>query len=521
MLKSIPLLLTASLLSVSLSASASSAPERVLLQKLAADSITIKWRYPANETTAEPVCVSAIGQVQQDEPHCAASTITDGGHGEATITGLRADTLYQYQIGDLSDPHFRFRTPADRNALPADGNTRILIVGDSGTQSEPSHAGEAAQVTAGYRAYNTRLGNQEALDLFVVLGDTAYVVGTDQQWQQAFFEVYPDILSSTLVLPTIGNHEMGYGSFPCEAMRMCGDKPAGTLLSYGGLSFSADPNSYDGNRDGRADPNGLPYLSIFSLPQRGESGGVASGTEQYYSVDYNNVHVVSLDSQLSARDPAQMSAMRDWLISDLSANELDWTVVIFHHPPYSKGTNHDSDSVPQRGPVDMPQKDMREQFTPLFEAHGVDMVFSGHSHSYERSYYLRGLSVSSPEMAPLNQYTELDQNGKPDAGRTRPYSQLSETSGGVDDRVIYTVAGNGGKADAAPGPRDNAEQWLRHPAHVPQPTDQLDGGCSSDHGCHHGLAVKGSVVLDADRHSLRARFVDVNGDVLDEFTITR
>ena len=49
----------------------------------------------------------------------------------------------------------------------------------------------------------------------------------------------------------------------------------------------------------------MPYLNIFSLPAAGESGGVASGTEQYYSVNYGNVHVVSLDSQLSARDPDQ------------------------------------------------------------------------------------------------------------------------------------------------------------------------------------------------------------------------
>jgi hypothetical protein len=33
--------------------------------------------------------------------------------------------------------------------------------------------------------------------------------------------------------------------------------------------------------------------------------------------------------------------------------------------------------------------------------------------------------------------------------------------------------------------------------------------------------VQGSVVIDADKNSLRARFVDVNGDVLDEFTINR
>ena len=39
----------------------------------------------------------------------------------------------------------------------------------------------------------------------------------------------------------------------------------------------------------------MPYLNIFSLPTNGEVGGLPSGTEQYYSFDYANVHIVSLD----------------------------------------------------------------------------------------------------------------------------------------------------------------------------------------------------------------------------------
>ena len=111
------------------------------------------------------------------------------------------------------------------------------------------------------------------------------------------------------------------------------------------MSTSSNPDDYDGNKDLQPDGTGMPYLDIFSLPSDGESGGLASGTEQYYSVDYGNVHVVSLDSQLSARDPAQREAMKEWLVADLAANDRDWTIVIFHHPPYTKGANHDSDDA--------------------------------------------------------------------------------------------------------------------------------------------------------------------------------
>ena len=59
-----------------------------------------------------------------------------------------------------------------------------------------------------------------------------------------------------------------------------------------------------------------------------------------------------------------------------------WIVVMLHHPPYTKG-NHDSD-------VKQNEIRVREKFVPLFEAAGVDLVLSGHSHSYERSRLING-----------------------------------------------------------------------------------------------------------------------------------
>jgi hypothetical protein len=108
------------------------------------------------------------------------------------------------------------------------------------------------------------------------------------------------------------------------------------------------------------------------------------------------------------------------------------------------------------------------------------------------------------------------------AGET--YHQQSPTSGGVDDRVVYTVAGSSGKANSGGdslGITDDAE-WLRHAAHIEQP--HSDTKCAEPEGCRadlRGLGVQGSVVIDANDDFLRARFVDVNGDVLDEFTIQR
>ena len=516
-------------LGVGLSAHAvADTPERLFLQKVSTHSAVVKWR----GGEGDEVCYSSkIKDLEKKNwPRCVTGVETAGGHLEALLSGLAPDKGYSYSVGGHTDEGMYFHTAPNSNKPPKDGNTHILIVGDSGTitdgvdegNPEGEHPGEAAAVLAGFETYNAANGG-EAIDLFLALGDNAYEAGTDAEWQASFFELYTDILKSAFTLTTIGNHEMGWG--PIDACFFI-EIPCGTIdIPLAGLSAAADPASYDGNGNLQPDGTGMPYLDIFSLPAAGESGGVPSGTEQYYSVDYGNVHLVSLDSQLTARDEAGLASMKQWLKADLMANTRDWTIVIFHHPPYSKGENHDSDDA-QDSAFDRPIWDMRNEFTPVLEEYGVDVVYSGHSHSYERSYYIKGHTGTSDTFSTA-EHAELIDNDpdQPASGRPgEPYSQLSPTSGGIDDRVVYTVAGSSGKADSGGddfGITDD-EEWLRHAAHIDQPLSTTK--CDYPEGCREGLrglGVKGSVVIDADRDSLRARFVDVNGEVLDEFSINR
>ena len=108
------------------------------------------------------------------------------------------------------------------------------------------------------------------------------------------------------------------------------------IIPLGGTSMSSDPNSYDSDGDG-PDSEGFPYLNIFTLPTRGELGGAVSGTEQSIpAISVTSHH--QPDSELSNSDEDLRSAMRDWLIADLKAStQQDWKIVIFHHPPYSRG----------------------------------------------------------------------------------------------------------------------------------------------------------------------------------------
>ncbi len=484
--------------------------ERLFLQQIDHDSAIIKWRGEASA-----VCLGTSA----DALDRLVEATTEGTHKAAYVTDLAADTRYFYAVGAAASapPEQQFSTAPLPGQPPADGNVHIWLLGDSGTQTEQfmghyTHPGEAELVRQGFLKYNESQAGNEPLDLVLLLGDNAYLEGTDAQWQGAYFDVYPNIVRQVATWPTIGNHEMGAGLLNVclfRPMPRCASGPI--MMPIGGVSESTDPASYDSNGDG-PDAGGLPYLDIFSLPSRGENGGVASGTEQYYAFDYGNVHVVSLDSQLSNRDDDQRAAMRAWLVDDLSANTQDWTIVIFHHPPYTKGENHDSDH-------EQAEIDMRETFAPVFEDYGVDVVYSGHAHNYERSWYLNG-HYGTADTFDAAEHAELNAAGAPAIGRgDEGYQQVSPSSG-ADDRAVYTVAGSAGKADehhpCEPGQRMGCTlpNWLQHPAHIP-----FDA--SIEGAQPNGLARRGSVVLDATATTLTSRFVDEHGQVLDWFVISK
>jgi 3',5'-cyclic AMP phosphodiesterase CpdA len=80
-----------------------------------------------------------------------------------------------------------------------------------------------------------------------------------------------------------------------------------------------------------------------------------------------------LGSRFFALDSNYMSPEQlDWLQKELSASGSDWKIAFFHHPIYSSGARHGSDLK------------LRETLEPLFVKHGVDVVFMGHEHFYER-----------------------------------------------------------------------------------------------------------------------------------------
>lgn len=104
------------------------------------------------------------------------------------------------------------------------------------------------------------------------------------------------------------------------------------------------------------------FFDNFKLPNN----------EQWYSIEHNGIHFIVLNSYASIDKGSEQYA---WLVSDLESirNDIKFTIAVFHHPPISSQYTLTKRLRP-----------LIDVVVPLFEEHGVDVVFNGHVHAYER-----------------------------------------------------------------------------------------------------------------------------------------
>ena len=402
------------------------------LQNSTPGSIVLRWRTGTTETSR---VVYGTNYAGLDLTNSDALLVTEH---IVTLTNLEADTRYYYFIGATNttlagpDTNYFFLThPWPGTPKPV----RVWVIGDAGTYN--------ANQVAVRNAFETFNG-AHPLHAWLQLGDNAYGSGTDAQYQSAVFDVYTNELRNAVTWPTLGNHDTAQ------------------LTDY--------VDTY-------------PYFDIFTLPTAGEAGGVPSGNEHYYSFDFGMVHFICLDSMTASR--ATNGAMAIWLRSDLAVTTNRWLVAFWHHPPYTKGS-HDSD-----GETELIE--MRQNFLPLLEAGGVDLVLSGHSHCYERSKLLNGhygFSTSFNSSYVVQTGSGRETNG---VGAYRKPDGLGEKPVG-NRGTIYTVAGSSGQATSG---------TVNHPAMF-----------------YSALAL-GSVVLDFTSNRLDAIFLRDTGATNDSFTIIK
>jgi len=205
-----------------------------------------------------------------------------------------------------------------------------------------------------------RLLERSAAEFLLIAGDIIYSRGEEEHYDLRFFEPYRAALSRITFWPALGNHDVG-------------------------------------SKDGAA------ALAVFDVPLNGPAG-LQGGRN--YSFDYGNAHIAAIDSNASAE--MLKNVIGPWLEKDMAASTATWKFVFFHHAPYSSSGHGENAKI-------------RDNLVPFFSRSKIDIVFSGHDHSYERTRPMQGVTyvVSGnggqrlyEHKHPHPQYTEVFYNEK-------------------------------------------------------------------------------------------------------------
>lgn len=200
-------------------------------------------------------------------------------------------------------------------------------------------------------------------------------------------------------------------------------------------------------------------------------------TEYWFSFDYGNAHFIFLDPNKNEGPNGERipptSQQYQWFKNDLedAKNRAEWIFVFFHQPPYSECWS---------GGYYNGEPHLREEIVPLIEANNVDIVFSGHTHDYERG-------LSHP-----------------------PYDPKT----GRGNNAVYIITGGGG------GNLDNHkyDEWeqIDIPNHPARPnSDETDEGRFYQH--HYCLIEIDGKTLKFTAHKMNGDGTD--GGILDFFEL--
>jgi acid phosphatase type 7 len=411
------------------------------LQVGTSTSISIKWNTSV-PTDSQVKFGLAVGTYSNKVENLALTSAH-----ELVLNNLLPNTKYYYTIGSTQailqgDGANYFTTYPTQTA---DRKLRFWVTGDCGNNSDNQR-----QVRDQYLSYT---GN-EATDGWLLLGDNAYFSGLLTEYDDNFFSQYQgNIMKRTVLWPAPGNHDYANDA----------------ALQTSKL---------------------VPYYDLFTIPSQAEAGGIASQSKSYYSYNIGNTHFISLDSygieEMSYRLYDTISAQVAWLKKDLAANQQTWTIVYWHHPPYTKGS-HNSDGEDELIRI-------RENLLKILERSKVDLVMCGHSHSYERSKLLKGHYDFSTtfDAATMNKSTSSAQyDGTTDSC---PYIKHIDRN---REGIVYVVTGSAGQLGGT-------VFGFPHPA------------------MHYSnRANGGSLILEIDRNRLDVKWLCADGVIRDSFTMMK
>lgn len=336
--------LCCSLVTVKAQVDSSKLPDRLMLTWSADPSSTqsVSWRSKSNSN-------NIVGQIVEEQSHpdleekaqrvMGRRLMLDRGtqqdhYNQVTFTQLKPQTTYSYRVGDGENwsAWSQFKTAGKS------GDFSFIYLGDAQNDLRSRWS------RAIHKAFQ-----QEAQARFIIhAGDLINRSNNDEEWGE-WYEGSGFIHQLIPAVPTPGNHEYRRDSL-------------GNLV--------LDPH----------------WKVQFNLPKNGPEGM----QEAVYYLDYQDMRVVSLNSQLIMLDSVAAGVQEKWLEQVLASSPKKWTIIVMHHPVFSTAKNRDNTIL-------------RERFKPIFEKYGVDLVLQGHDHTYARGSLGRKrpvyvLSVAGPKM---------------------------------------------------------------------------------------------------------------------------
>jgi len=393
----------------------------------------------------------------------------------ATLTKLALATPYKYRLRQgtqvIAEGFFTTRKP---RGAPV----RIVSFGDNAF-------GDVAQRAIAYQVYKARP------DLVLNTGDNVYDSGLDNEYERYFFPVYnaegagarigAPLVSTVPFYTVIANHDV-HG-------KDAAGRPA--------VDFETSPDS-------------LAYFTAMHLPLTGtpvppqsppiigspaaferfrECAGQRFPTQANYWFDVGDARILCLDANTYV-DPTHPEWAR-FIQSALGSTDARWRLVAFHHGPFNIGNEH------------YKEQHMRIH-APLFEQLGVDVVLSGHEHSYQRTRPLR-FRPAGPGRAALVD----DDDDRRVPGTFIVDHTFNGTTATTPLGVIYIITGAGGADLYDPGFTDRPDLWLHDDdGRIPY----VDRVVTDRHSF---------TILDVHRDALTITQVDQWGHDVDRIKITK
>jgi hypothetical protein len=349
----------------------------------ASREVVVSW-HTLQPVKTPQVLVTRLGRPTVDRFRATTVSYTDGKSGQAVyahhakISGLRADTEYTYAaLHEGADPEMGTFRSGPRGRAPF----TFTSFGDQGTPTVGKVFTPPAGVTLPSPPFvNDNLGSPAAGDttagvervqpLFHLFnGDLCYAnLANDRvrTWSD-FWENNSRSARNRPWMPSAGNHEIELGNGP--------------------LGFAA-------------------YQTYFSVPET--AGQTVDTKGLWYAFTVGSVRVISISNDdVCLQNGGDVynrgysgGAQKAWLERELASarrfGDVDWVVVTMHQVVVSTADKFNGADL-----------GIRQEWVPLFDKYGVDLVVCGHEHHYERSHPIRGQQANDT-LTPIPAATRTD-----------------------------------------------------------------------------------------------------------------